>query len=122
MLPEERVIVARLSYLRALAAARRRSSRASWRRLLTAARNLAWARQDREKRTRPATGRPEAGRPPAATEPRPARVIPLLPRAARAHAHEVWTELSREWERSQALIARSRALVESAQRLRTRET
>jgi len=50
MLPEQRLVVARLSYQRALSGARRSPTRASWRRLLTAARNLAAAEEDRDRR------------------------------------------------------------------------
>lgn len=49
MLPEQRLVLARLSYQRALAAARRSSTRASWRGLLTAARNVAAAEDDQER-------------------------------------------------------------------------
>jgi hypothetical protein len=46
MPPEDRLGLAQLSYLRALAEARARpTARASWRRVLTAARNLAEAKR-----------------------------------------------------------------------------
>jgi hypothetical protein len=48
MRPDQRVELARQAYLRALAAARERPTRRSWLRLLTAARNLRWARRDLE--------------------------------------------------------------------------
>lgn len=49
MLPAQRLALARLSYQRALVTARRSPTRASWRRLLTAVRNIAAAQDDRER-------------------------------------------------------------------------
>jgi hypothetical protein len=117
MLPEERLVVARLSYQRALASARVRSSPASWRALLTASRNLSQARRDRERLGGRAGGRP-APSPRSAPSRRPAKVIALHLHADRVQTRAIWAALNREWARAEALIARSRVLQEAAKQAR----
>lgn len=111
MLPEERLGLACLSYQRALVAARRSApSSTSWRRLLTAARNVAEARRDRER----SGGRARAAAP--ASAPHLGRVLPFRVDASRSRTLKIWAELNREWERSRALMAQARALLDAARR------
>lgn len=109
MLLDERLAIACLSYHRALAAARQRSSPATWRGLLTASRNLASARRDRKN----ASGRTSER---AAPEVRLAPVVSLQVRLRHEDGRELWAQVNREWERSQALIARASEIMQQARR------
>lgn len=101
----ERLGLAHVAYRRAVEAARTDSTPASWRRLVTAGRNLREARRDGERSGTPVVA------------PRPAgKVISYVrPPAARP---ERWPELARECARSRDLAERSRALISEAMRLR----
>ncbi len=112
MLPEERLAVACLSYHRALAAARGRSTPATWRALVTAAKNLASARRDR-KMAGERTGLRAA--PPVRTSFAP--VVSLRLRMFRDHSRELWAQVNREWERSQVLTACASRIVERSRAL-----
>jgi hypothetical protein len=118
MSPDERVRVARLSYLRAVAAARARSSAYTWRRLLTAARNVHAAVRDRD--------RSSAG--PSA--PVLLHMGPPTPQRSVAHgavgalatpsplpARLAPSAMETEWLRARALVAWSRRLVRESHTL-----
>ncbi len=126
MHPRDRVEIARAAYPRAVALVRARSTAASWRRALTASRNLAEALHDRDRaggeraRTVKAAGRtaaPERATPrhrpdERARERRPAPA----PRAPAARG--VWAEVVAEWERAKALMTESCRLIQQAKALR----
>lgn len=113
----ERLGLAQLAYLRAVAWARAEPTPASWRRLMTAANNLRGAQRDRQ---RELGGRsPGEGRraPPFRPEPRGGAVIDLRPRP-RPSIPARWSELAEDCEKARALMQRSRALVQQSRRLR----
>src|SRR5512138_479258 len=128
MRPHERVEIARAAYRRAVALVRAHSTPSSWRRAVTASRNLATALRDRERalgeRARveraaagPATVRqrrepPDRGDAPGGERQRDRSA----PRAAVERG--IFAEMVREWERAQALMAESRRLVLHANALR----
>jgi hypothetical protein len=122
------VELARAAYEEALARARADSTPSSWRRVLTAARNLRTASQEaaegrggRKGRRRvdasPRCGtlisisRPDASRTPAAD---PWRFDSRPPTAWGCWRLDRTPELAAEWERSKALMERSRRLVEES--------
>jgi hypothetical protein len=122
MSPQDRVKLARLSYLRAVALARADSTASTWQRLLTAAKNLLAAERDRERRF--ARGAVAGGAGVAVARStrgiRGEATVHVLfwsgPGAART------LDQLREWERSRALVAWSRRLVAEARALRAAMT
>jgi hypothetical protein len=126
---DERLGFAHLAYRRALALAQARSTPMSWRRLLTAAKNLRAATRERARAVPAARwlAGPAVGWPPpagASSVPAPggsgpgALVIPIGPRAApgprTVSRGPVWAEVRAEWERARALMeASGRLLAES---------
>jgi hypothetical protein len=120
MRPDERLGLARLSYVRAVAAAREQTTRASWMRLLTASRNLKSATQDREKGGTRSAGMSAGGVvDPSARAGRTAGQTSITALQQRSHgAEDARLELTRDWEHSRALRARARALVAQALALR----
>lgn len=105
MHPEERLGLAQQAYLRAVALARADSTPWSWGRLLTAAKNLGTAKQDRARgRSGPKpASRADKGKVPAPGAERRVASPPTLETARRA-------ELAREWDRARLLRAQSRLL------------
>jgi hypothetical protein len=118
MSPQDRVRLARLSYLRAVALARADSTASTWQRLLTAAKNVLAAERDRERRL--ARGAVAGGARVAVS-----RSTRRIRSEATVHAL-FWSgpraattlDQLREWERSRALVAWSRRLVAEARALR----
>ncbi len=108
----DRLGLAHLAYHRAVEAARAEPTPGSWRRLVTAAKNLRGAKEDRR---REAGGRPvERVAASPATHRGDAQVLPFRARPPAPR----WPELARECARAHELMQRSRALVAESRRLR----
>jgi hypothetical protein len=125
---DERLGFAHLAYRRALALAQDRSTPMSWRRLLTAAKNLRAATRARARAVPAARwlAGPAGSSPPAGASSVPARgsgpglVIPIGPRAAPAPgsvSSSVWAEVRAEWDRARALMETSRRLLAESRAL-----
>lgn len=112
MRTSERIGLASLAYQRAIANARADSTPTRWARLLTAARNLRTAKEDREREQARAHRRPAAvhghGEP---------AVLAFPPPRTRPH-RATPPEVLAEWKRSHALREWSRRLGEQSRALR----
>jgi hypothetical protein len=142
MVPD-RLHLAQLAYLRAVAVARASSTRATWMRLLTAAKNLTSARRDRGRRrpeaaawdalarARAVPAAPGASAAearvlalPLPPPPAPAPAVPALPLpalaapAARHRPPLSWPELDEDVRMARRLVAEARALQEQSRALR----
>jgi hypothetical protein len=107
----ERLGLAHLSYRRALTLAQREATPATWRGLLTAAKNLRGATRDQRRNAAAERGEAEVACPHV-----PGTIV-KLPITTTLRVR--WPDLARELERSRQLVARSRELVEESRRLWT---
>jgi hypothetical protein len=129
---DERLGFAHLAYRRALALAQARSTPMSWRRLLTAAKNLRAATRERARAVPAARwlAGPAVGPAPLAAASSvppgggsgPGLVIRIGQRAAptsRSVSSSVWAEVRAEWERGRALMETTRTLLAESRALRS---
>lgn len=111
----ERAILARLTYQRALAAARVAPTPRRWRKLVAAARNL--RASDRERELAWLARLPAGARERAVARVDAARRGPVLLALPVARRGRAWPELVAEWERARSLVEWSERLVAQARGL-----